>query len=182
MPSNEYHFITKWRVRSTVSEVKEILGDAVGLKRWWPSVYLDVEQIAPGDAIGVGKLVSLYTKGWLPYTLRWSFRVTDVREDGFSIEAFGDFVGRGVWTFVQDGDFVDITYDWRIRADKLLLRLFSPLMKPLFESNHIWAMEKGRESLELELLRRHGQAAAPPPPPTPSSTIAWLWRWITRRL
>jgi hypothetical protein len=52
----------------------------------------------------VVKLVDLYTKGWLPYTLRWQFRVTESRSPyGFTIEALGDFVGRGIWTFAQDG-------------------------------------------------------------------------------
>ena len=39
-------------------------------------VYLDVEVKAAGYDDGVGKVVGLYTKGWLPYTLRWQFRVT----------------------------------------------------------------------------------------------------------
>ena len=37
---------------------------------------------------------------------------------GLTIGATGDFEGTGVWTFRQDGDVVDITYDWRIRADE----------------------------------------------------------------
>jgi hypothetical protein len=77
MAANDYHFITHWRVRATVKEVSDILRDATQLPRWWPSVYLKVEQLEPGDSEGVGKVVSLYTKGWLPYTLRWQFRVTE---------------------------------------------------------------------------------------------------------
>jgi hypothetical protein len=50
--------------------------------RWWPSVYIDVKKR--------GDIVELYTKGWLPYTLRWSFRVLETKPDGFIIEAFGD--------------------------------------------------------------------------------------------
>jgi hypothetical protein len=186
--ANEYHFTTHWTVRSTVREVKDILGDALDLVRWWPAVYLEAEQVSPGRPDGVGKLISLHTQGWLPYTLRWSFQVTEVRDDGFSLDAFGDFVGHGDWRFVQQGEDVEITYDWRIRADKLLLRLFSPVLKPLFEQNHLWAMAKGEESLTLELRRRHAEddsrrAAIPPPPrPTPSSTLGWLWRYVTRRL
>ena len=65
-----------------------------------------------------GDIIELYTKGWLPYTLRWSFRVTETKSDGFIIEAFGDFVGRGEWTLMQDADSVDITYDWHIRAKR----------------------------------------------------------------
>jgi hypothetical protein len=34
MASNDYHFITHWRVESTREEVAEILGDALGLVRW----------------------------------------------------------------------------------------------------------------------------------------------------
>ena len=61
MPTNDYHFITHWRVLGTVGEVVEILGDAPGLARWWPAVDLRVRQLAPGDARGVGKVVDLYT-------------------------------------------------------------------------------------------------------------------------
>lgn len=179
MPANDYHFITHWRVESTVAEVHQLLGDAEGLARWWPSVYLEVKTLSSGDAKGVGKIIELFTKGWLPYTLRWSFRVAAIEDDGFTIEAFGDFVGRGVWTFVQNGTAVDITYDWRIRAEKPMLRLMSPLLKPLFARNHEWAMRMGEESLRLELLRRHATETergriAEPPPPTPSSFFPWL--------
>ena len=49
MSSNDYHFITHWRVKSTTEEVAEILGDAGDLVRWWPAVYLDVQVLQPGD-------------------------------------------------------------------------------------------------------------------------------------
>ena len=100
MASNDYHFVTTWRLEATVEEVSDVLGDALDLVRWWPSVYLDVQEVAPGDARGVGRIVALYTKGWLPYTLRWQFRTVESRYPyGFALEAQGDFVGRGVWTF-----------------------------------------------------------------------------------
>jgi hypothetical protein len=170
MPTNDYHFITHWRVPGTVAEVVEILGDAPGLARWWPSVYLSVKQLAPGDAHGLGKVVDLYTKGWLPYRLRWQFKVTEIYDDGFRLDATGDFVGRGIWTFVQDGPDVLVRYDWKILAEKPLLRDFSFIMKPIFGANHRWAMGKGEESLKLELARRHAGSTAeraliPAPPP-----------------
>jgi hypothetical protein len=173
MASNVYHFISRWRVEATVEEVNAILKDAASLPRWWPSVYLDVTVLNSGDAQGVGKVVSLYTKGWLPYTLRWKFRVTESRSPyGYTLEAMDDLTGRGIWTFEPDGRFVNITYDWRIAAEKPFLKTFSFLLKPLFAANHRWAMAKGEESLRLELLRRRAtsekerQAIPPPPPPT----------------
>jgi len=156
---NEYHFVTHWRVRGNLDEILTILGDAEDLKRWWPSVYLDVTQREDG-------LVELFTKGWLPYTLRWSFRVIERRPDGFALEAVGDFAGRGDWHLEQDGEFTNITYDWRIKAEKPLLRIFSPIFKPLFGANHRWAMARGEESLQIELDRRHGIGERTPPQPT----------------
>jgi hypothetical protein len=170
MAANGYHFVTRWRVKGTVSEISSIIGDAAGLERWWPSVYLDIAVLEPGDERGIGGVVSLLTKGFLPYTLRWQFRVVESRAPhGFTLEAFGDFVGRGVWAFVQDGEVVDITYDWRIEAQKPILKHLSFVLKPLFSLNHEWAMARGFESLQLELLRRHvanPAAIAAPPAPT----------------
>ena len=155
MASNDYHFITHWRVEGAINEVADILKDADGLTRWWPSVYLDVRTLEPGDEDGVGKVVSLHTRGWLPYTLKWQFRVTESRyPHGFSLEAWGDFTGSGVWTLEQDGELVNVTYDWKISADKPLLRRLSFLLKPIFSANHRWAMQRGEESLRLELARR----------------------------
>ena len=180
LANNNYHFITHWRVESTVDEVSELLGDSLALMRWWPSVYLDVRVVEPGEEHGLGRVVNLYTKGWLPYTLRWDFRVTEVRKDGFTLMAWGDFNGRGIWTFEQDGPWVNITYDWKIKAEKPLLRYFSFIMKPLFSANHHWAMAKGEESLKLELARRHAASGAElvhipaPPQPTFSSPVPLL--------
>jgi hypothetical protein len=159
MPTNEYHFITRWRVQATIEEVARILADAPGLTRWWPSVYLDVRELAPGDARGLGKVIGLYTKGWLPYTLRWQFRISEIASNSFTLQAEGDFVGRGIWTFAQEGEWAVVTYDWKIQADKPLLRYLSFLMKPIFAANHHWAMAQGERSLKLELARR--RAATP---------------------
>jgi len=172
----EYAFLTRWRFRATAKEVSDILSDALSLPRWWPSVYLAVNELAPGDPnTGAGRVIDLYTKGWLPYTLRWRFTVTESHPPhGFKLAAEGDFVGTGVWTLTQDGEFVDVTYDWRIAAGKRLLRVGTPIFRPLFAANHRWAMARGEKSLELELRRRRarteGDRRAVPPPPGPTFT------------
>lgn len=154
--SNDYHFVTHWRVRGSAQEVSDIIGDAPSLARWWPSVYLQVTELEPGDERGVGRVIDLYAKGWLPYRLCRRFRVTAADAPRtFTIEAEGDFAGRGTWTFEEQGAETLVTYDWRIRADKPLLRRLSFLLKPLFAANHRWAMARGEESLALELRRRH---------------------------
>jgi hypothetical protein len=173
MANNDYHFVTVWRVPGTCEQVAQIIGNARDLSRWWPSVYLDVIELEPGGPDGTGKVVSLYTKGWLPYTLRWQFQVTESRPPhGFRLEAWGDLTGRGIWEFEQDGDHVRITYDWLVRGDKPLFRYFSFVLKPAFSANHHWAMRQGEQSLKLELARRRAQTAAErarvPAPPGPT--------------
>lgn len=155
-------------------EVYQVLEDVEALPEWWPSVYLRVEILEMGRPGGVGKLVALHTKGWLPYTLRWAFRVsaTDF-PTGFALEAMGDFTGTGRWSFrqLEDG-LCEVLYDWNIRAEKPLLRRMSWLLRPFFSANHRWAMRRGGESLQLELLRRKAasqeEREAIPPPPGPA--------------
>jgi len=178
MSANNYHFVTRWRVPGELDEVAEVLSEAEELPRWWPAVYLDVTVTDPGDDDGIGKEVSLYTRGWLPYTLRWQFRVTESDyPHSFALESWGDFEGRGEWRLRQDGRFVDVTYEWSIRAEKRLLRSLSFLLKPIFARNHRWAMASGEQSLRLELARRaadrqqqegqSNQSLVSPPPPAP---------------
>ncbi len=198
MTGSVYHFITGWQVKSSVEEIYEVLANGPDLVRWWPSVYLDVEELAPGGENKIGLTYALHTKGWLPYTLRWQLCLTENRKpDGFAFEASGDLVGRGIWMFEQKGEWVRITYDWKIRPEKPLLRILSPVLKPVFALNHNWAMRKGEKSLKLEMARRHAaneaqRARLPAPPgPTTSSPLpltlfagaAFLAaRWVLARL
>jgi len=170
--SNRYAFVTRWRVAGTCGEIADVLGDPLELPRWWPSVYLGVAETQPPDASGLHRRVRLHTKGWLPYTITWESEIVESRYPyGYALVARGDFDGRGVWTFEQDGAWVDITYDWRLSAEKPLLRNLSFLLRPLFEANHRWAMAQGEESLKLELARRRATSDAAraviPAPPGP---------------
>ncbi len=178
MAHKDYHFITHWRVQGVVKDVTNIISDRKALTRWWPSVYLKVEELEPGDADGVGTVMRLHTKGWLPYTLRWQLRIAEIYKNGFLLVASGDFEGRGIWTFKQVGEEVDITYDWKISAEKSLLRYFSFIMKPIFAANHYWAMARGEESLKLELARRKATTAEErahvPAPPQSTSNPSFL--------
>lgn len=167
MKTSDYHFITHWHVEATAEEVYDIISNADKLSEWWPSVYLSVKTVEKGGEGGINKLVSLYTKGWLPYTLKWQFRVIKIqRPTTLAIEAIGDFVGTGTWTITPADSGCSITYDWQIEAKKPLLRRLSGLLKPIFSANHHWAMARGEESLKLELLRRKGLPVGPPRGPT----------------
>ena len=95
-------------------------------------------------------------------------------------------MGRGIWTLTPEraagesaGPLTRVEYDWRIVAEKGLLKRLSFLVKPVFAANHRWAMARGEKSLGLELARRHAASdatllAAIPSPPGP--TLSFLLR------
>lgn len=168
---NRYYFITRWRVKASAEEVFAIISEPLEYPRWWPSVYLEAENLVNGEASGVGRRVRLLTRGVLPYTLQWESAATEVdRPNLLAIRATGDFEGRGIWSVVEAGDYCDITFDWKLRAMKPLLAALSFALKPLFEANHRWAMARGEECLKLELLRCRAHSAEE------FSAIAWRGR------
>jgi hypothetical protein len=104
VPSNEFHFVTRWRVEGTPREVFDVLDDPTDLPRWWPSVYLDVRELEPGEDGGAGKVVCLLTWGRLPYKLRWCFRATGKeRPSRIALDAWGDLEGHGEWAIAGPG-------------------------------------------------------------------------------
>jgi hypothetical protein len=100
MASNDYVFVSQWRAPGPVDAVYDLLIDGRGYTRWWSQVYLTVEETDAGGEHGLGKAARLIARGKLPYKPRWQMRVIETTyPTGFTIEATGDFVGRGVWTF-----------------------------------------------------------------------------------
>ena len=95
MVLNEYHFVTRWRVKALREEVFAVLTDSESLTRWWPSVYRSVQPItSPTGPGGVGKRLLLDTQGWLPYRLRWELRVVE-QPTAFATGPRGDGGLRG---------------------------------------------------------------------------------------
>jgi uncharacterized protein YndB with AHSA1/START domain len=152
--TNSYYFIARWRVKASAKEVFSIISEPLEYPRWWPAVYLEAKEMMPGEARGVGRRVRFLTRGFLPYTLRWESTVLEAESPHrLVVRATGDFDGRGIWSLVEDGEYCDITFDWKLLVEKPGVRELSFALRPLFEANHRWAMERGEESLKLELAR-----------------------------
>ena len=157
-PTNYYHFVSHWRMKGDIARVYELLTNPLGYSRWWKNSNLRVEQLEAGNAEGVNQVVrcQMDVKGWLSYTIKWQLRCAEANKPyHFASEATGDFVGRGVWSFKQNGPWVDITFDWNVSAEKLFFRYFSFLLKPFFVAKHDQIMKKWEESLREELMRRN---------------------------
>ncbi|MGB8815544.1 MAG: SRPBCC family protein [Paracoccaceae bacterium] len=158
--ANEFHIVTRWRIEALADEVAAILTDAQSLPDWWGEVYLAVQIADPGDANGVGRKVSVRSKGRLPYQINWVARLVAADlPHGWEVEATGDLQGRGVWRLTQNGPITEAVYDWRVKAERPLFRLLSPVLGPLFAWNHRWAMARGEAGLRREVIRRRLRAA-----------------------
>ncbi len=180
MASNDYKFVSHWRVRGTRQEVVDVFSDPRELPRWWRAFVMEVLNVEPGGEGALGERVTLHVKSWLPYQLVWTFKVVEARAlDGFAVDVTGDLEGLSKWTFTQDGEYVNIRNDWTVRAHLAIVRYLSWLLKPAFAFNHRWAMKQGEISLQIEMDRRRARteqerALIPAPPLTTTSSWAPL--------
>ena len=105
MQPQEFYIPTTWRIKGTADRVYEVLSRPHELPRWWPEVYLDVQELRPGEANGVSRIVALRTRGNLPYELDWQAEMTAAeRPHRMSVRARGDLDGNGEWRFRQEGE------------------------------------------------------------------------------
>lgn len=148
----EYVFVDEWDVRAPMAAVFETLADDRTYPTWWKPVYERVEADGPPAP---GRVSRQLFKGCLPYHLRVNTEI--VRLDPpheIEVRAHGDLSGRGVWTLTPSTEGVHVRFDWRVSADRLLLRILSPFLRPLLRWNHNWAIARARKGLEPYLQNR----------------------------
>ena len=161
MSAARFDLTSVWRVEGTRQEVWAVLTDVRGFTRWWSDVYLAVDVLDEGDADGVGAVLAVHSRGWLPYRLRWRGRVVEARRpEALALEASGDLAGRGRWTLTQAAGGVIARYGWQVVAERPPLRRLAPLLKPALAANHRWAMARGEAGLRRELAERRCRLGA----------------------
>lgn len=178
MLKNRYSFLSRWRIEGTPEEVFPVMADWPTMPRWWPSVVLQTKVLNPGEANGVGRVVQLYTHGWLPYVVRSQVKTVErTFPHRLRVRTGGELHGEATWTVEPDGAFSNVIAEWTVIAEKPLIKYLSFLLWPLFAWNHNWAMRLGEQSTRLEVARRRARTEEErrlvPAPPRPQG----LWRW-----
>jgi hypothetical protein len=154
----EYVFVDEWDVDAPHEAVFEALADARTYPTWWTPIYREVDADGPPR---VGCASRQKFKAKLPYSL--STVSTIVRLDApreFEVEVVGDLRGHGIWTLSRTDSKVHVRFDWRVHADRALLRRLTPLLRPLFRWNHSVAIRRAMAGLE-PYARTHGTARDP---------------------
>jgi uncharacterized protein YndB with AHSA1/START domain len=144
--AREYVFIDEWDVDAPQERIFMALADSRTYPDWWTPTYLEVQADGP-PAVGVSAKHRFKAK--LPYTLTTTSTITRL-EPPREIEAHvdGDLRGRGIWTLTPTNGKVHVRFDWRVFADRPLLRILTPLLRPLFRWNHNVAIRRAMAGLE----------------------------------
>jgi uncharacterized protein YndB with AHSA1/START domain len=156
--AREYVFIDEWDVDAPHEAVFDALADARTYPDWWRPVYLAVSS---DGAPAVGRVSHQEFKGRLPYHLKTRseiVRLEPPRE--FEVNVVGDLTGKGIWTLTPTERGVHIRFDWRVLADRPLLRYLTPILRPVFRWNHNWSIQRAIEGLEPYARARGGGEAA----------------------
>jgi uncharacterized protein YndB with AHSA1/START domain/quercetin dioxygenase-like cupin family protein len=166
--SGEYVFVDEWDVAAPPQAVFDALADARTYPQWWTPVYLDVDAEGPPT---LGKVSRQHFKGRLPYHLHTTSTITRLEPPHVvQGDVEGDLRGRGTWTLPPTATGTHVRFDWRVLADRKLLRTLTPVLRPVFRWNHDWAIARAMEGLES-----YARGASPEAPKTPTeSTIRYV--------
>lgn len=162
MAANEYRFIEYWIFPGYApDEVWEVMADARLLPMWWRGVYLEAEPMGEWTGPVVGGRMRVKARGFLPYTLNFMLEATAL-EPGKVLETktHSDFEGvwRGEFSAIPDGTRVDI--NWCVTVNKPVVRLLSPVLRPLFAWNHNWTTPRGETGMRAYLASHRPKSTA----------------------
>ena len=151
--ASEYVFVDEWHVDAPPEAVFDAIADGRTYPEWWTPVYISVDADGPPR---VGAESRQLFKGRLPYKLKTRSTITRLEPPLVLVAAdvVGDLRGKGVWTLTPAAGGTDVQFDWRVFADRGFIRVLTPVLRPVFRSNHNWAIKRAMEGLEPYAKRR----------------------------
>jgi hypothetical protein len=156
MSANLYHFEDHWSVPHPAPVVWDVLSQSRQYPAWWNQVYLSAEPLDGCTEPRVGGRVAVVAKGRLPYKLRFTVETLKLeRPTLIEFKATGDFrTESSRWVLTPRGNSTDVLLDWNPIVEKPIIKLLSPILKPVFRWNHDWTMKVGQRQIIAYLGRR----------------------------
>jgi uncharacterized protein YndB with AHSA1/START domain len=146
-----YRFLDRWVVPAPIEHVYDAIGDVRGYEHWWTDFVIR----ATGDCgpPEPGKRSELLVKAYLPYKVNFGLEVVAAARPRRILSRLSkDFDGSGEWVLEEMADGTLAMLDWRPSVNHALIRYLTPMLCPLFRSNHKWAMRRGERQIR-EYLR-----------------------------
>ena len=141
-----YRFLDEWRVAAPIDRVYDAIGDVRAYERWWTDFVLRSTGDEPPPA--PGKRNELLVKAYLPYKVNFGLEVIEAEWPRRILSRLSkDFDGTGEWRLEETAGGTVATLDWRPSVNHPLIRYLTPVLRPLFRSNHNWAMRRGERQI-----------------------------------
>jgi hypothetical protein len=141
-----YRFVDRWAVGAPIESVYDTIGDVLGYDRWWTDFV--IRSTGDEGPPAPGKRNELLVKAYLPYKVNFGLEVIEAERPLRILSRLSkDFDGSGEWTLTETADGTVATLDWRPSVNHALIRYLTPALRPLFRSNHNWAMRHGERQI-----------------------------------
>ena len=153
MAATRFDLVSEWRFDTPIERIWAELSRPEEWPRWWRAVR-KVEDLAPGDADGIGAVRRFTWATALPYTV--SFDMTATRIEPMTLiegRAQGELDGTGRWTLRPDGAGTQVRYEWLVDITKPWQVALAPVLRPVFAWNHNVVMGWGYEDLKTRLIK-----------------------------
>ncbi len=150
--ANYYEFLDRFEAPCDLETAWEYISKPENYPAWWGKIYKEASKTMNADGTETMKVV---VAGFLPYTLTIYNKTTLLKKPFvLHFDAWGDLQGKGVWKLeaLENGNTF-VTFDWRVAADKAVIRWFSFLLKPLFRANHHFCIVEAEKGLRADLQR-----------------------------
>lgn len=151
---SRYELVSHWHLDAPIDAVWDALHDVGSWPQWW-SYVLEVEELEPADAQGIGALRRSVWGNAMPYQLTFTMR-TSVAQRPHVLEAIfeGELTGVGRWTLTEQGAATEVRYDWEVTTARAWMNVMAPLLGPMFRWNHGLVMADGAQGLARYLAAR----------------------------
>jgi len=155
MATNYYVFVDRFIAPCDLETAYQYIRKVEEYPRWWGKVYKKIEKLKDSPEDQPGARYRIKVGGFLPYSLTIENETTHIsRPNLIRFDAHGDLQGKGSWFFLETENGTEITFDWRVAANKKVIRWFSFLLKPLFRANHHYCVVKAEQGIKADLQSR----------------------------
>jgi hypothetical protein len=147
----KYSFITKWKTAAPIQDVWDAIRLSLEWPAWWKD-FISVQELEPGDELGVGSIRRYTLKSPTTYRLTFDILLNErIEHKRLSGKASGELEGSGDWYFeVKDGSTF-IECHWHVHTTKPWMNAFAFILRPAFQYNHKLSMKRGARYLSEKL-------------------------------
>jgi uncharacterized membrane protein len=149
--SQQYNFISHWKVNAPIEKVWQLIYDSEKWPHWWKSV-VSVKELNKGDERGIGSIRMYKMRSPMLYTLSFNMELTErIDMELLKGNASGELTGTGAWMLKVTDGITEVQCHWQVYTTRWWMNTFAFMLRPAFRYNHAAVMKHGAKGLS-ELL------------------------------